>query len=70
MYAPTAGAATAPRPDLASAKMSATRNVVATTSATRVPVVARLFVETEVPTSNMTFASTAPTTPPTTWAAV
>ena len=37
MYAPTAGAASAPRPLRTSAKISATRNVVATTSATRCP---------------------------------
>ena len=68
MYAPTAGAASAPRPLRTSAKISATRNVVATTSATRCPGVTRSVVEIDVSTPNITLARTAPATAPTTWA--
>ena len=68
MYAPTAGAARAPRPVRARAKISARRNVVATTSASRWPPLVRSLVDTVVATPNMRLASTAPATAPATWA--
>ena len=55
MYAPTAGAASAPRPVRARAKISRTSPAVATTSPSRCPPVTRCVVEIAGGMSNMAF---------------
>jgi len=68
MYAPTVGAAIAPRPVRTSANTRTRSPAVATTSPRRCGPVARSVVETDVATPNMRLASTAPATPPATCA--
>ena len=64
MYAPTAGAASAPRPERTRAKISNTSPAVATTSPTSSPVPVRSVVARPASTSNIAFASSAPPIPP------
>ena len=66
MYAPTANGASAARPARTSAKISTTRPNVATASDSHRPPPERSVVEIDTAgRSNIRFATTAPTTPPT-----
>jgi len=69
MYAATANGAADARPERTTPKMTSRRPMVATTSLTHRPAPLRAWVDNSTAgNENITLATTAPTTPPSTWA--